>query len=146
MAENIARFEVDRKPGAIINAAQAAGVHEMILRLPNGYETQIGEGGQALSAGQRQRIGLARALYGEPFLVVLDEPNAHLDAEGDEALAKAVLGVRSRGGIAAVIAHRPNVLATASHVLIMQNGRVAGFKARQPVLQVVQDKHLQAAE
>ena len=78
--------------------------------------------------------------------MVLDEPNAHLDAEGDEALAKAVLGVRSRGGIAAVIAHRPNVLATASHVLIMQNGRVAGFKARQPVLQVVQDKHLQAAE
>jgi PrtD family type I secretion system ABC transporter len=146
VAENICRFAVDREPGAIIKAAQAAGVHEMILRLPNGYETQIGEGGQALSAGQRQRIGLARALYNEPFLVVLDEPNANLDAEGDEALTKAALGVRTRGGIIVVIAHRPSALAAASHVLIMQNGRVTGFKARQPVLQVVQDKHLQAAE
>jgi ATP-binding cassette subfamily C protein len=146
VAENIARFEVDSEPGTIIKASEAAGVHQMILRLPNGYETQIGEGGQALSAGQRQRIGLARALYGEPFLVVLDEPNANLDAEGDEALTKAVLGVRTRGGIIVVIAHQPSALAAASHVLIMQNGRVTGFKARQPVLQVVQDKHLQAAE
>ena len=89
---------------------------------------------------------MARALYGEPFLVVLDEPNANLDAEGDEALTKAVLGVRTRGGIIVVIAHRPSALAAASHVLIMQNGRVTAFKARQPVLQVVQDKHLQAAE
>jgi PrtD family type I secretion system ABC transporter len=146
VAENICRFAVDRESGAIIKAAQAAGVHEMILRLPNGYETQIGEAGQALSAGQRQRIGLARALYNEPFLVVLDEPNANLDAEGDEALTKAALGVRTRGGIIVVIAHRQSALAAASHVLIMQNGRVTGFKARQPVLQAVQDKHLQAAE
>ena len=146
VAENIARFEVDSEPGTIIKASEAAGVHQMILRLPNGYQTQIGEGGQALSAGQRQRIGLARALYGEPFLVVLDEPNANLDAEGDEALTKAVLGVRTRGGIIVVVAHRPSALAAASHVLIMQNGRVTGFKARQPVLQVVRDKHLQAAE
>ena len=138
VADNIARFEVNRTPRAIIKAAQAAGVHEMILRLPNGYETQIGEGGHALSAGQRQRIGLARALYGEPFLVVLDEPNAHLDAEGDEALASAVLGVRSRGGIAVIVAHRPNILATASHVLIMRNGRVTDFKVRQPAVQAVQ--------
>jgi ATP-binding cassette, subfamily C, type I secretion system permease/ATPase len=138
VAENISRFEVDRKPGTIIKAAQAAGVHEMILRLPNGYETQIGWGGQALSAGQRQRIGLARALYGEPFLVVLDEPDAHLDSAGDEALVKALMSVRSRGGIAVVIAHRPNALGTASHVLVMQNGRVTNFKARRPALQVVQ--------
>jgi ATP-binding cassette subfamily C protein len=138
VAENIGRFEVDRRSEAIIKAAQAAGVHEMILRLPNGYETQIGWGGQALSAGQRQRIGLARALYGEPFLVVLDEPDAHLDSAGDEALVKALLSVRSRGGIAVVVAHRPNALGTASHVLVMQNGRVTNFKARQPTLQVVQ--------
>jgi ATP-binding cassette, subfamily C, bacterial PrsD len=91
-------------------------------------------------------IGLARALYDEPFLVVLDEPNANLDAEGAEALTKAAMGVRTRGGIIVVIAHRPSALAAASHVLIMQHGRVTGFKARQPVLQVVQDKHLQAAE
>jgi ATP-binding cassette subfamily C protein len=138
VAENIGRFGVDAKAEAIIKAAQAAGVHEMILRLPDGYETQIGWGGQALSAGQRQRIGLARALYGEPFLVVLDEPDAHLDSAGDEALVKALLSVRSRGGIAVVIAHRANALATASHVLVLQNGRLTNFKVRQPTLQVVQ--------
>jgi ATP-binding cassette subfamily C protein len=138
VAENIARFEVDPKPQAIIQAAQAAGVHEMILRLPNGYETHIGWVGQALSAGQRQRIGLARALYGEPFLVVLDEPDAYLGSAGDVALSRASLSVRSRGGIIVIVAHRPNALATASHVLVMQNGRVAKFKARQPELQVVQ--------
>ena len=138
VAENIARFEVNRRPEAIIKAARAAGVHEMILRLPNGYETHIGWGGQALSAGQRQRIGLARALYGESFLVVLDEPDAHLDSAGDEALSRASLSVRSRGGIIVIVAHRSNALATASHVLVMQNGRGAKFKARQPELQVVQ--------
>jgi ATP-binding cassette subfamily C protein len=137
VAENISRFEVDWKSEAIVKAAHDAGLHEMILRLPNGYQTQIGEGGQALSAGQRQRIGLARALYCDPFLVVLDEPNANLDAEGEEALAQAILGVRDRGGIAIVIAHRKNVLASVSHLLIMQNGAMSSVQARQPELQVI---------
>jgi len=138
VAENIDRFEVDRDPGAIIKAAMAAGVHEMILRLPQGYETQIGEEGQALSAGQRQRIGLARALYGEPFLVVLDEPNSNLDEDGERALVKAILGVRARGGITVVVSHRPSALTSASHVLVMNGGRVTGFNARDQVIQAVQ--------
>jgi len=113
-------------------------VHETILRLPQGYETQIGEDGQALSAGQRQRIGLARALYGAPFLVVLDEPNSNLDEDGERALVKAILGVRARGGITVVVSHRPSALASASHVLVMNGGRVTGFKARDQVIQAVQ--------
>ena len=97
-------------PELIVRAARAADVHELIVRLPNGYDTQIGEQGATLSAGQRQRIGLARALYGDPFLVVLDEPDANLDSEGMLALTQAILSVRTRGGIVIVIAHRHNVL------------------------------------
>ena len=123
VAQNISRFTPDAPPQAVIEAAQAAAVHELILRLPDGYETQVGDRGSALSAGQRQRIALARALYGDPFLVVLDEPNSNLDAEGDEALTAAVLGVRARGGIAVVVAHRPSALAGVDRVLIMANGR-----------------------
>jgi len=109
-------------------------VHELILGLPEGYETQIGEAGAALSAGQRQRIGLARALYGEPFLVVLDEPNANLDHEGEEALARAILGVRARGGIAIVIAHRPSALAGVDSLLVMRAGRLESFGPKETVL------------
>ena len=111
VAENIARFEPDAASEDIIAAAQAAGVHELIVALPQGYETEIGEQGQVLSAGQRQRIALARALYGEPFLVVLDEPNSNLDSEGEAALTQAIAGVRERGGIVIVVAHRPSALA-----------------------------------
>ena len=117
-----------------IAAAKAAGVHEMILRLPDGYETEIGESGAALSAGQRQRIALARALYGDPFLVVLDEPNSNLDTEGEEALTKAILGVRARGGIVVVIAHRPSALAGVDLVMVMAQGRAQMFGPKEEVL------------
>jgi ATP-binding cassette, subfamily C, type I secretion system permease/ATPase len=94
----------------------------------------VGEGGQALSAGQRQRIALARALYGEPFLIVLDEPNSNLDAEGERALTEAVLGIRARGGISIVIAHRPSALAGVEHVLVMAEGKAQSFGPKDEVL------------
>jgi ATP-binding cassette subfamily C protein len=134
VAENIARFEPQPSATGIIAAATAAGVHELVLGLPEGYETQIGEAGAALSAGQRQRIGLARALYGDPFLVVLDEPNANLDSEGEDALTRAILGVRARGGIVVVIAHRPSALAGVDTLLVMQAGRMASFGPKETVL------------
>src|SRR3954452_6956946 len=134
VAQNIARFEPEAGAEGIIAAAQAAGVHELILRLPEGYETQIGEGGMALSAGQRQRVALARALYGEPFLVVLDEPNSNLDSEGEQALTQAILGVRARGGLVVVIAHRPSALAGVDHVLVMAAGKVQAFGPKDEVL------------
>jgi ATP-binding cassette subfamily C protein len=134
IAENIARFDKASDDHAIISAARAAGVHNLILRLREGYETKIGDGGSGLSAGQRQRIGLARALYGDPFLVVLDEPNSNLDAEGEEALTKAILDVRKRGGIAVVIAHRPSALAGVDHVLILMEGRQHAFGFKSDVL------------
>ncbi|WP_296400582.1 type I secretion system permease/ATPase [Reyranella sp.] len=134
VAQNIARLDPDPPSDKVIAAAQAAGVHELILGLPNGYDTQMGEGGAALSAGQRQRVGLARALYGDPFLVVLDEPNSSLDHDGDEALTKAILGVRARGGIAIVVAHRPSALAGVDNLLIMRGGRQHAFGPKDTVL------------
>ncbi len=137
VAENIARFQPEPDSNAIIAAARAAGVHEMIVRLPDGYDTEVGSDGAELSAGQRQRIGLARALYGDPFLVVLDEPNSNLDAEGEAALEQAIAGIRARGGIAVVIAHRPSALAQVSHVLFMREGRAEAFGPRDEVLRKV---------
>ena len=138
VAQNIARFH--RRSEArerVIRAAMAADVHEMILRLPQGYETQVGEGGASLSGGQRQRIGLARALYGNPFLVVLDEPNSNLDNEGEHALTRAIQGVRERGGIAIVIAHRPSALAGVDHILVLDEGTVRKFGTKEEVLSSV---------
>ena len=134
VAQNIARFEPDAPSEAIIAASQAAGVHDMIVRLPEGYDTQIGESGAVLSAGQRQRIALARALYRDPFLVVLDEPNSNLDADGDKALTQAIMRVRQRGGIVIVVAHRPSALAGVDQVLAMLNGRAHALGPKDEVL------------
>jgi PrtD family type I secretion system ABC transporter len=133
VAENICRFESEPDDDAIIAAAQAASVHEMILHLPQGYETEIGENGAALSAGQSQRIALARALYKGPFIVVLDEPNSNLDQEGDAALTRAILGVRARAGIVIVVAHRPSALAAVDHVLVLAKGRAQAFGPKDSV-------------
>jgi ATP-binding cassette subfamily C protein len=137
VAQNIARFEPNPKPEAVIEAAKSANVHEMILQLPDGYETQVGEAGAALSGGQRQRIALARALYGNPFLVVLDEPNSNLDNEGEQALTAAIMSIRARGGIVVVIAHRPSALAGVDLVLVMSEGRVQSFGPKEEVLSKV---------
>jgi ATP-binding cassette subfamily C protein PrsD len=134
VAQNIARFAPSPDSDVVIAAANAANVHDLIVSLSDGYNTQIGEGGHALSAGQAQRIALARALYGDPFLVVLDEPNSNLDAEGDEALSRAILGVRSRGGIVVVIAHRPSAIASVELLLIMNQGRSQAFGPKDEVL------------
>ena len=137
VADNIARFEPDADPELIVAAAREAGVHDLILKLPAGYSTEIGENGSALSAGQRQRVALARALYRDPFLIVLDEPNSNLDAEGDAALSRAILSVRRRGGIAIVVAHRPSALENVDMALAMVNGGVAAFGPKEEVLRKV---------
>lgn len=134
IAQNICRFAEDATPDAIVAAAKAARVNDLILRLPNGYDTEIGDGGMTLSAGQRQRVALARALYGDPFLVVLDEPNSNLDAEGEQALSEAIMSVRSRGGIVIVVAHRPSALASVDLVLMMNEGRMQAFGPKEQVL------------
>ena len=134
VAQNISRFEPDADPEAIRAAAATAGVHDMIVSLQDGYDTQIGERGAALSAGQAQRIALARALYRDPFLVVLDEPNSNLDADGDAALTQAILSIRARGGIAVVIAHRPAAIAGVDLILAMKQGRAVAFGPKDEVL------------
>lgn len=134
VAQNISRLACVRDDDAVVEAARAAGVHEMILRLPEGYQTPLGAEGSALSAGQRQRIGLARALYGNPFLVVLDEPNANLDSDGEAALKEAILGIRARGGIALVVAHRPSALAAVDLVGVVHSGRLKAFGPKEEVL------------
>jgi len=137
IAQNIARFEAEARAEDVLAAARAAGVHELIVKMPEGYETQVGDQGNALSAGQAQRIALARALYREPFLVVLDEPNSNLDAEGDEALTRAIASVRERGGIVIVIAHRPSAIAGVDYVLVMNQGRQQIFGPKDDILSKV---------
>lgn len=137
IAENICRLEDEKDSHAIIAAAKAAGVHDMILHLPNGYDASVGPDGSALSAGQRQRIALARALFRDPFLVVLDEPNSNLDAEGEIALSAAIQGVRDRGGIVLVIAHRPSALNAVDHVAMINAGQLSAFGPKEEVLKKV---------
>jgi ATP-binding cassette subfamily C protein len=134
IAENISRFATSPDSETVIAAARAAGVHDLIVNMPEGYGTPIGEQGASLSAGQAQRIALARALYGDPFLVVLDEPNSNLDAEGDEALTRAIHGVRARGGIVVVVAHRPSAIAGLNLILAMSAGRQIEFGPKEETL------------
>ncbi|WP_269585337.1 type I secretion system permease/ATPase [Roseibium sp. Sym1] len=146
VAENIARFDPDAKDEDVIAAAKAAGVHELIANRPDGYAASVGERGAALSGGQRQRIALARALYGNPFLVVLDEPNSNLDAAGEAALNKAVLSARERGAIVVVIAHRPSVLSAVDKVLVMNAGEAADFGPRDEVMQRLNHRNQASAQ
>ena len=134
IAENIARLDPDADESLIIAAAQAAHVHDLILHLPDGYKTRMGEGGFNLSVGQRQRVGLARAMYGNPFLVVLDEPNAHLDQEGDAALSEAIANIRARGGVVVAVSHRPSILESVNLAAIVAEGEVKAFGPKDEVL------------
>jgi ATP-binding cassette subfamily C protein len=137
IADNISRFDPLADSDKIIAAATKSGVHDLIVSLPHGYQTELGPHGAALSAGQRQRIGLARALYGDPFLVVLDEPNSNLDAEGEAALTEAIRGVRARGAIAIVVAHRPSALAAVDVIGVVQDGRLVAFGPKSEIMQAM---------
>jgi ATP-binding cassette subfamily C protein len=143
IADNIARFEERADSALVIAAAKAAGVHDLIVGLAEGYDTQVGENGSALSAGQAQRVALARALYRDPFLVVLDEPNANLDSEGDEALSRAIAGVRARGGIVIVVAHRPSANTAVDQLLVLNKGRMVHFGPKEEVLAKVAPRSAQ---
>lgn len=132
--DNIARLSPEPDPQAVVEAAVTAGVHEMILRFPKGYESEIDEGGSFLSGGQRQRIGLARALYGRPKLIVLDEPNASLDSEGEESLINAMVRAKSWGATVIIVAHQPRILHPVDKILLMREGRSELFGPRDEVL------------
>jgi PrtD family type I secretion system ABC transporter len=141
VAQNICRFDPDAPSATIIAAAKEAGVHDMIVKMRDGYNTQVGEQGTALSAGQAQRVALARALYDDPFLIVLDEPNSNLDSEGDEALTRAVRAARERGAIVVVVAHRPVGIEGVDQILVLKDGRVQAFGPKETVLaQVLQPR------
>lgn len=119
----------------VIDAAKLADVHDLIVGLPEGYNTVIGSEGLAMSGGQRQRIALARALYGRPFLMLLDEPNSNLDSDGEAALTGAIKAMRAHGSIVVVIAHRPSAIVAVDKVLCLAEGKVAGFGPKEEVMQ-----------
>lgn len=131
---NIARLQEDADPAAIVEAAKMTGAHELILKLKEGYETDIGIGGANLSGGQRQRIGLARAFFGNPKLVVLDEPNANLDELGEQALVNAIIQAKKKKITTVVISHRPNILSSVDKILILQDGAVAAFGTKEEIM------------
>lgn len=145
--DNIARFRSDVEDAAVVHAAQLAGVHQLILRLPNGYDTELGEAGHVLSAGQRQRVGLARAVMGNPRLLVLDEPNAALDAEGEDALVNALDELKAGGATIVIVSHKPSVFRSADKMLLLRDGRVELFGPREQVMaRVVQPAAVQKIE
>jgi ATP-binding cassette subfamily C protein EexD len=133
ISDNIARFEkID--PDKVVQAAQTAGVHEMVLMLPDGYDTVIGSDGVNLSGGQRQRIGLARAIYGNPRLIVLDEPNSNLDEVGERALSVALQKIKETGATVFIVSHRPNILSRLDRILVMSNGTISLYGERDKVI------------
>lgn len=148
VAENIARFgEVD--PDKVVLAAKRAGVHDLILHMPDGYDTKLGDGGAGLSGGQKQRLGLARAMYGDPALIVLDEPNSNLDEIGEQALVQAVLDLRQRGKTIVLITHRTNVIGATNKLLLLRDGMAQMFGPTNEVLAALQEanrKAMQAAQ
>ena len=132
--DNIARFRPDADDADVVRAAQMAGAHDLIVRLPNGYDTDLGEAGATLSAGQRQRVGLARTMFGDPKLVVLDEPNANLDAEGEGAMLAALAALKARGTTIILISHKPSAFALADKLLVLRDGKVSMYGPREEVM------------
>ena len=141
VAQNIARFDPDASSEAITRAAELAGVHDLVLHLPDGYETEVGEDGRNLSGGQRQRIGLARALYKDPCFVVLDEPNSNLDPAGEAALGLALINLKKIGSTAVIVTHRQSVLRFASHILYLAEGKVRQFGPQEEVLRALAERN-----
>jgi ATP-binding cassette subfamily C protein len=137
--ENIARFSANGDAHAVdqavVEAAQACGAHDMILRLANGYDTILGWGGRGLSAGQAQRVALARALFGLPNLLILDEPNAHLDADGEASLVETLKASKERGAAVFVIAHRMGIMGVVDKIMVITNGRIDAYGGRDEVLE-----------
>ncbi len=134
LRDNIARFLPDATDEQVVQAAQLANAHDLILRLPKGYDTELGEGGMVLSAGQRQRVGLARTMFGDPKVVILDEPNANLDAEGENALIRALGQIKERGATIVLISHKPTVFGQADKIMLLLGGQLAQYGPRDEVM------------
>jgi len=145
VAQNISRFGgVDSEE--VVQAAQIAGVHDLILKMPQGYDTIIGPAGANLSGGQRQRVGLARAVYGEPKIIVLDEPNSNLDEVGEVALVQAIQTLKQKNVTVIIITHRTSVLSCVDKLLVMQEGRLALFGPREKVVAEIKNRQVAAKE
>ena len=145
IAENISRF-TDLEPALVVEAAQKAGVHDVIVHLEEGYDTQIGPGGKALSGGERQRIALARALYGSPKIIVLDEPNASLDSDGEKALTRAIQTLKVDGCSVIVISHRPAILSQVDQIMVLKDGTLIKYGPRDQILKELGRPATQAAQ